>query len=198
MLRARPSHCCVALFKDRLERQRPGRTATPNLNRLCDKWQPARHRSAVTLASASRRRAGSGDLSPEASLQAALEADALIDELLPLSDGEIANKVGPRLLSYDQGFYLRIATRVDIAEDEETRENLVRVSNVVMKTMDSLARKSQVGMCIVRYEAAQSFWRELQFANCTCVCVSDTAEKHGLIQHKLAALGRSSCRAADR
>lgn len=145
MLRARPSHhSCAAPLKDRLERRHPGRPAIPNLRRPCGEWRQAKQRRVVALASAQRRRAGSGDLSPEASLQAALEADALIDELLPLSDGEIASKVGPRLLSYDQSFYLRIATRVDIAEEVETRENLVRVSNVVMKTMDSLARKSQV------------------------------------------------------
>lgn len=69
--------------------------------------------------------------------------DDLIDILLGASDAnDLTQKVAENMLSFDQRFWLRVATRTDSASTPEEKEKLVSLAKVVMQLVDAMVRKT--------------------------------------------------------
>lgn len=71
-----------------------------------------------------------------------------VDELVNLllaskGEEERAKIVADNVLSFDQGFWMRIAERVDEAEEEEQKAALSGLANSVMKMVDNLVRATE-------------------------------------------------------
>jgi hypothetical protein len=81
-----------------------------------------------TRASAS---AGGGDEATASGLAAINELDLLIDQLLQKkSPQELAQTVAENIMSFDQRFWLRLATRSDAAPEEEDKRQLADLAKV--------------------------------------------------------------------
>ena len=69
--------------------------------------------------------------------------DELIDILLSATDAnDLTQKVAENMLSFDQRFWLRLATRTDSAAEPEDREKLASLAKVVMQLVDAMVRKT--------------------------------------------------------
>jgi hypothetical protein len=69
--------------------------------------------------------------------------DELIDILLSATDAnDLTQKVAENMLSFDQRFWLRLATRTDSAAEPEDRERLASLAKVVMQLVDAMVRKT--------------------------------------------------------
>jgi hypothetical protein len=69
--------------------------------------------------------------------------DELIDILLAATDAtDLSQKVAENMLSFDQRFWLRLATRTDSADDEEEKDRLASLARVVMQLVDAIMRKT--------------------------------------------------------
>lgn len=69
--------------------------------------------------------------------------DELIDILLSATDAnDLTQKVAENMLSFDQRFWLRLATRTDSAAEEEEKERLASLAKVVMQLVDAMVRKT--------------------------------------------------------
>jgi len=76
-------------------------------------------------------------------LQEAAALDELIDMLLNAKDAEeLTQKVAENMLSFDQRFWLRLATRTDSASDAEEQDKLSALAKVVMQLVDAMVRKT--------------------------------------------------------
>jgi thymidylate synthase ThyX len=77
------------------------------------------------------------------SLAAVQQLDALIDTLMEKkSPQELAQCVAENIMSFDQRFWLRLATRSDAAADEEQRQQLAALAKVVMQLVDSVVKRT--------------------------------------------------------
>jgi hypothetical protein len=82
----------------------------------------------LTRASAS---SGGGDEATASGLAAINELDLLIDQLLQKkSPQELAQTVAENIMSFDQRFWLRLATRSDAAPEEEDKRQLADLAKV--------------------------------------------------------------------
>ena len=80
---------------------------------------------------------------PPSSLAETAALDELIDILLAASDAtDLTPQVAENMLSFDQRFWLRLATRTDTAADEAQRERLTSLARVVMQLVDAMVRKT--------------------------------------------------------
>jgi hypothetical protein len=69
--------------------------------------------------------------------------DELIDILLSATDAnDLTQKVAENMLSFDQRFWLRLATRTDSAAEPEEKEKLASLARVVMQLVDAMVRKT--------------------------------------------------------
>jgi hypothetical protein len=69
--------------------------------------------------------------------------DELIDTLLAAGGVEdLTKKVAENMLSFDQRFWLRLATRSDTASSDEQREALSALARVVMQLLDAMVRRT--------------------------------------------------------
>ncbi|KAL4524757.1 hypothetical protein Ndes2526B_g06947 [Nannochloris sp. 'desiccata'] len=69
--------------------------------------------------------------------------DELIDILLSATDAnDLTQKVAENMLSFDQRFWLRLATRTDSAAEPEEKEKLASLAKVVMQLVDAMVRKT--------------------------------------------------------
>ncbi|EFN59214.1 hypothetical protein CHLNCDRAFT_138166 [Chlorella variabilis] len=80
--------------------------------------------------------------SPDA-LAAVQQLDALIDTLMSKKNPQdLAQTVAENIMSFDQRFWLRLATRSDAASDEEQKQQLAALAKVVMQLVDSVVRRT--------------------------------------------------------
>lgn len=87
--------------------------------------------------------AKSAEVPPSLGLADIAALDQLIDLLLAASNAEdLTEKVAQNMLSFDQRFWLRLATRTDTAGSEEEREKLSALAKVVMQLVDAMVRKT--------------------------------------------------------
>jgi hypothetical protein len=78
-------------------------------------------------------------LHPPTCLPAAL--DQLIDMLMAAGNAEeLTKRVAENIMSYDQRFWLRLATRSDTAPSEEDAAKLQSLARVVMQLVDAMVR----------------------------------------------------------
>ena len=95
----------------------------------------------VAKAAADSDAPSSSSLLPGLAETAAL--DELIDLLLDATDAnDLTEKVATNMLSFDQRFWLRVATRTDSASSPEDKEKLVSLARVVMQLVDAMVRKT--------------------------------------------------------
>lgn len=108
--------------------------------------QPRRspHRGATPLGRRAFGRAlAAADDATADSLAAVQQLDALIDALMEKqSPAELAQCVAENIMSFDQRFWLRLATRSDAAADEEQRQQLAALAKVVMQLVDSVVQRT--------------------------------------------------------
>ncbi|KAL4418972.1 hypothetical protein ABPG77_000885 [Micractinium sp. CCAP 211/92] len=112
--------------------------------RSCSAWRhgaqaaaPAQRRQWQRVGAAERESA-----TPE-SLTAVQELDALIDALLAKKGAqELAQAVAENIMSFDQRFWLRLATRSDAAQEEEEKQQLAALAKVVMQLVDSMVKRT--------------------------------------------------------
>eukprot|EP00890_Picochlorum_soloecismus_P000294 jgi/Picsp_1/1265/NSC_04746-R1_protein len=77
------------------------------------------------------------------SLSEAAALDDLIDMLLDAkSTKDLSAKVAENALSFDQSFWLRLAARADTAQEDEQKDRLRSLANVVMQILDALVKKT--------------------------------------------------------
>lgn len=77
------------------------------------------------------------------SLNEAAALDDLIDMLLDAKSAQdLSTKVAENALSFDQSFWLRLAARADTAQEEEQKDRLRSLANVVMQILDALVKKT--------------------------------------------------------
>ncbi|PRW58323.1 hypothetical protein C2E21_3211 [Chlorella sorokiniana] len=89
-----------------------------------------------------RAAADGGEATP-AGLAAIQELDQLIDVLLEKKNPQdLAQTVAENIMSFDQRFWLRLATRSDAATDDEQRKQLSDLAKVVMQLVDGIVRRS--------------------------------------------------------
>lgn len=69
--------------------------------------------------------------------------DELIDLLLAATDAnDLTKRVAENMLSFDQRFWLRLATRTDSASCSEERDRLAALAKTVMQLVDAMVRKT--------------------------------------------------------
>lgn len=106
----------------------------PNLQRQIFRQSRS---SGIVLASESE-----GPLS-SLSLNEAAALDDLIDMLLDAKSAQdLSAKVAENALSFDQSFWLRLAARADTAQEDEQKDRLKSLANVVMQILDALVKKT--------------------------------------------------------
>ncbi|KAI7839062.1 hypothetical protein COHA_007204 [Chlorella ohadii] len=89
------------------------------------------------------RAAADGSEATPAGLAAIQELDQLIDVLLEKKNPQdLAQAVAENIMSFDQRFWLRLATRSDAATDDEQRKQLSDLAKVVMQLVDGIVRRS--------------------------------------------------------
>lgn len=77
------------------------------------------------------------------SLNEAAALDDLIDMLLDAKSAQdLSTKVAENALSFDQSFWLRLAARADTAQEDEQKDRLRSLANVVMQILDALVKKT--------------------------------------------------------
>lgn len=106
---------------------------------------PRRHAASAAAARRPRRRlaAAEGEAATPESLSAVQELDALIDALMARrGPQELAQTVAENIMSFDQRFWLRLATRSDSSADEEERQQLVSLAKVVMQLVDGMVKRT--------------------------------------------------------
>lgn len=87
--------------------------------------------------------AAEGEAATPESLTAVQELDALIDALLAKKGAqELAQAVAENIMSFDQRFWLRLATRSDAAQEEEEKQQLAALAKVVMQLVDSMVKRT--------------------------------------------------------
>ncbi|GAB4822728.1 hypothetical protein N2152v2_009774 [Parachlorella kessleri] len=70
--------------------------------------------------------------------------DQLIDMLMAAKGAEeLAQLVAQNIMSYDQRFWLRLATRSDTASSTEEKERLGALAKVVMQLVDAMVKKTE-------------------------------------------------------
>ena len=116
-------------------RQQVATSAKPR----CWQWRPA------ALAPSRRQPAPPRGLGRAAEQQLAevQQLDALIDTLMEQKNPQqLAQTVAENLMSFDQRFWLRLATRSDAAADEETKAQLAALARVVMQLVDTVVQRT--------------------------------------------------------
>ena len=69
--------------------------------------------------------------------------DDLIDILMNATDAnDLTQKVAENMLSFDQRFWLRLATRTDSESTPEEKDRLASLAKVVMQLVDAMVRKT--------------------------------------------------------
>lgn len=69
--------------------------------------------------------------------------DDLIDTLMSATDAnDLTKKVAENLFSFDQRFWLRLATRNDTATTDEDKERLASLAKVVMQLVDAMVKQT--------------------------------------------------------
>ena len=102
--------------------------------------QSSRYQSPPRSTSPSNSSSSSSSL-PGLAETAAL--DELIDVLLTATDAnDLTQKVAENMLSFDQRFWLRLATRTDSASEPEEKDKLASLAKVVMQLVDAMVRKT--------------------------------------------------------
>ncbi|KAL4431208.1 hypothetical protein ABPG75_006464 [Micractinium tetrahymenae] len=107
-----------------------------------------RRHGGQAAAPAQRRRwqrvaAAEGESATPESLTAVQELDALIDALLAKKGAqELAQAVAENIMSFNQRFWLRLATRSDAAQEEEEKQQLAALAKVVMQLVDSMVKRT--------------------------------------------------------
>lgn len=83
------------------------------------------------------------DPSASQSLAETAALDELIDSLLTASDAtELTKMVAENMLSFDQRFWLRLATRSDTATSDEDKDKLSSLAKVVMQLVDAMVKQT--------------------------------------------------------
>lgn len=87
--------------------------------------------------------AADGDRQTLSSLGETAALDQLIDSLITVRDAnELAKRVAENITSYDQKFWLRLATRADTASSQEEKDQLSTLARVVMQLVDAMLKKT--------------------------------------------------------
>lgn len=87
--------------------------------------------------------AADGDRQTLSSLGETAALDQLIDSLVTVKDAnELAKRVAENITSYDQKFWLRLATRADTASNQEEKDQLATLARVVMQLVDAMLKKT--------------------------------------------------------
>eukprot|EP00899_Mesostigma_viride_P024773 jgi/Mesvir1/5480/Mv15530-RA.1 len=79
-------------------------------------------------------------------LKATMEQDKLIDKLLQCSEKELPTTVADNLLSFDQSFWLRMATRAEATENAQGKEKLLTMASLLMRMVDRLVKEANKSM----------------------------------------------------
>ncbi|PSC76574.1 hypothetical protein C2E20_0188 [Micractinium conductrix] len=121
-------------------------TPTQRISRVAQAFRsgaPANVRSQQQRRRQHLAAAAAGDAATPESLAAVKELDQLIDELMSKrSAQELAKTVAQNIMSFDQRFWLRLATRSDAASEEEDRQQLAALAKVVMQLVDSMVQRT--------------------------------------------------------
>ena len=81
--------------------------------------------------------------SSSSSLAETAALDELIDLLLQAKNPQdLAGRVAENVMSFDQRFWLRVATRADTATSEDERKALSDLARVVMQLVDAMVKKT--------------------------------------------------------
>lgn len=136
-------------------RLRPPCTLRPaNYLRLETSAHVFAHRRSVGSSGQERWRNGEGqkvcsssEEQPVSLGTSTLAETAALDELIDLLLGckhpnDLAARVAENVMSFDQRFWLRLATRADTATSEEERKGLSDLAKVVMQLVDAMVQKT--------------------------------------------------------
>ncbi|KAI3433341.1 hypothetical protein D9Q98_003159 [Chlorella vulgaris] len=111
------------------------RSTAPSLRAAATRPRRAARKAVLALAA-------SDDATAD-SLAAVAQLDALIDTLMAKKNPQdLAQCVAENIMSFDQRFWLRLATRSDAASDEEQRQQLSALARVVMQLVDAVVKRS--------------------------------------------------------
>eukprot|EP00959_Pyramimonas_sp_CCMP1952_P288082 6024408-Pyramimonas_sp.AAC.1 len=72
--------------------------------------------------------------------------DSLIDSMLTATDEQMPVIIGQSVMSLNQKFFLRIATRSDSTSDPEAKQKLSELAVRVMRLLDGMVRQTKTSM----------------------------------------------------
>ncbi|OQU89812.1 uncharacterized protein LOC110432812 isoform X2 [Sorghum bicolor] len=88
------------------------------------------------------RNGGDADKPPEESLKKTVEVDRLIDMLRNANPRELDQIVVENVLSFDAGFWVRLAARIDLCKSDDDKKDYEELAENVMNIVDRLVHKT--------------------------------------------------------
>ncbi|XP_066397602.1 uncharacterized protein [Miscanthus floridulus] len=85
---------------------------------------------------------GDADKPPEESLKKTVEVDWLIDMLRNANPRELDQIVVENVLSFDAGFWVRLAARIDLCKSDDDKKDYEELAENVMNIVDRLVHKT--------------------------------------------------------
>ncbi|PUZ71671.1 hypothetical protein GQ55_2G332100 [Panicum hallii var. hallii] len=82
------------------------------------------------------------DKAPEESLKKTIEVDRLIDTLRDANPRELDQIVIENVLSFDAGFWVRLAARIDLCKSDDDKKDYEELAENVMNIVDRLVHKT--------------------------------------------------------
>ncbi|KAL9252913.1 Coatomer subunit alpha-1-like protein [Drosera capensis] len=80
--------------------------------------------------------------STEEELKNVVEVDRLIDVLREANPAELQKRVAENVLAFNEGFWMRLATRTETCQSEDDRKDYEELSETLMKTVDLFVQKT--------------------------------------------------------
>ncbi|GAB2253047.1 hypothetical protein Droror1_Dr00005894 [Drosera rotundifolia] len=78
----------------------------------------------------------------EEELKNVVEVDRLIDVLREANPAELQKRVAENVLTFNEGFWMRLATRAETCQSEDDRKDYEELSEMLMKTVDLFVQKT--------------------------------------------------------
>ncbi|KAI5673181.1 hypothetical protein M9H77_13545 [Catharanthus roseus] len=114
------------------------------LRRQCHNWKLGIQFSSLNLMERKRRKSlvSAVNQNAEELFKKTVEVDRLIDMLRDANDNELAQLVAENILAFNEGFWIRLATRAETCKSDDDKKDYEELASLVMSMVDRLVHKT--------------------------------------------------------